>query len=171
MTDTRLFAGIPVAGDFTHGNEYREQYGLDRFMPLFNAVVNNAHVKQFGWHQYTPYFNDGDECVFGASSLWVETNEDTIDEEAEDYYGRSEYFDIDYGQSYLAKHEWKDNDRVYTHNEPWVVTLRKDVDALSSALEGGHFDAVLLENFGNHVEVTVFPGPGARIETEFYDHD
>src|SRR5690349_7857045 len=24
-------------------------------------------LKSFGWAQYTPYFNDGDECIFGVN--------------------------------------------------------------------------------------------------------
>src|SRR4051794_30400356 len=28
-------------------------------------------VESFGWTQYTPYFNDGDECVFGVHDLKI----------------------------------------------------------------------------------------------------
>jgi len=28
--------------------------------------TENTGLVSFGWKQYTPYFNDGDECIFGA---------------------------------------------------------------------------------------------------------
>jgi hypothetical protein len=35
------------------------------------TALFEAHpaLESFGWTQYTPYFNDGDECVFGARSV------------------------------------------------------------------------------------------------------
>lgn len=177
MSDaTREFAGIPISGDFNDGYSRPEQYKLEDFLPIFNAVVQNTHVVRFGWHQYTPYFNDGDECVFGASDVWIETDADDVgkDEENDDYYSHSEWYSMDYGDGYLAKHDWNGpgHTKVYANNEPWVAFLREQAYALSGAVEGGHFDNVLLDNFGNHVEVTVYPREASpRIELETYSHD
>lgn len=37
-------------------------------------------IKRFEWTQYTPYFNDGDECVFNVYDFYVYT-EDNEDED------------------------------------------------------------------------------------------
>lgn len=38
------------------------------------------HVQSIGWTQYTPYFNDGDECLFGTHIDYPYINtEDTWD--------------------------------------------------------------------------------------------
>lgn len=173
MTETRTFAGIKVVGDRGNDSGYPEQYSLDQFLTLFNALVQHEHVQMFGWHQYTPYFNDGDECVFGAGSLWVITDADEYDPENEEFEdGVSEYFGVDYGEGTLGKSEYETVNgryvKVYEHTEPWVADLRVVAKAFESALEAGHFDNVLLENFGNHVELTVTKN---AIEIEFYNHD
>lgn len=40
-------------------------------------------LKSFSWTQYTPYFNDGDSCVFGVGEV-DEVNEESIYECDED---------------------------------------------------------------------------------------
>lgn len=32
---------------------------------LFQRI---PEIEEFSWTQYTPYFNDGDECIFGVGS-------------------------------------------------------------------------------------------------------
>lgn len=172
MTATSTFAGLNVEGEIHFGHEYREQKTIEEFLPLFLAVVTNPQVKRFGWKQYTPYFNDGDECVFGASNLWIETIHDEDPEENDNYYSHDEWFSLDYGDGILGEHDYVSGKRVYKHMEKWVVDLRIIAEELDKAIEGGHFDAVLLTAFGNHAEVTVYPGePSPRIEVEFYHHD
>lgn len=31
-----------------------------------SLFADNSDLVSFSWRQYTPYFNDGDECVFGS---------------------------------------------------------------------------------------------------------
>lgn len=33
-------------------------------------------IKKFGWSQYTPYFNDGEPCEFGANSCTIAFSDD-----------------------------------------------------------------------------------------------
>jgi len=45
-----------------------------QFPDLFKEFfVKHDWVNDFMWHQYTPYFNDGDECVFS-----VDNGEDSL---------------------------------------------------------------------------------------------
>lgn len=58
-------------------------------------------LQAFGWAQYTPYFNDGDECVFGRGDTYfllesdptdnAETIEDRVSEFSEDLYSFERY--------------------------------------------------------------------------------
>jgi hypothetical protein len=46
---------------------------------LFKEAANdlfkeNPQLIDFGWEQYTPYFNDGDECIFRTSSGYPRIN-------------------------------------------------------------------------------------------------
>lgn len=45
--------------------------------PLFEAHPTFYSIK---WHQYTPYFNDGDECTFSSMANYA----DAFDEEGEE---------------------------------------------------------------------------------------
>ena len=40
-------------------------------------------IESVSWTQYTPYFNDGEECVFSAHTNWLDVN-------GEDYYNQDE---------------------------------------------------------------------------------
>lgn len=45
-------------------------------------------LESFSWTQYTPYFNDGDECIFRVSEYSIKLNEiHTEDEVREDVRG------------------------------------------------------------------------------------
>jgi hypothetical protein len=61
------------------GRQYISQ-GADELFEQF------PKLKSFGWTQYTPYFNDGDECVFG-----VHNDESTIDINGSSYDDRDRY--------------------------------------------------------------------------------
>jgi hypothetical protein len=65
---------------------------VERAKTAFTEASKDLFVKfpgldSFGWRQYTPYFNDGDECVFGVSndeySIIVNQHENGEDEEQE----------------------------------------------------------------------------------------
>jgi len=43
------------------------------------------------WTQYTPYFNDGDECTFGVNDFDVYLTEDDFDEDDYDSYSNGVY--------------------------------------------------------------------------------
>jgi hypothetical protein len=55
---------------------------------LFNMQIKELFSKQpvlnsFSWAQYTPYFNDGDECTFSVNREYIKIN-DTENDELED---------------------------------------------------------------------------------------
>lgn len=172
---TMSFLGIPVEGDITKGDKRTPQRPLEDLAPIMQAVLDDDGIAAFGWHQYTPYFNDGDPCVFSASGVWAARVED-IDPDAPDTFDSDE-LDVDYGGrlgSYEGGEWVKDQDnppfnkRVGAH---YVGPDRARFDrckALSDAIESGAFDDVLLEAFGDHAEITVKRG---GITVDSYSHD
>ena len=42
-----------------------------------DLFATHPELEQFSWTQYTPYFNDGDECVFGVNSDKPDINRET----------------------------------------------------------------------------------------------
>jgi hypothetical protein len=37
-------------------------------------------LESFGWTQYTPYFNDGDTCIFSVNTDYISVNDEYVDE-------------------------------------------------------------------------------------------
>jgi hypothetical protein len=172
VTSTRNFLGIPVEGDITQGATRVDQKPIEELQPILQAVLDDPTIVEFGWRQYTPYFNDGEPCEFSASGLWVRTN---ADKDVEDDY---EYELEMWNHPSLGKvtTEWGDATDPETGRRVVVSQTYEGPDrarydrckALEQAIEGGAFEHVLLEAFGDHARITV---QRTGIEVEFYDHD
>lgn len=164
MTDTtRNFLGIPVQGDITPGAARVEQKPLEALRPTLQAVLDDPTIIEFGWRQYTPYFNDGDPCEFSAHGLWVRTTADKdADEDELEMWGHRSLGK----RPYTFNHETKSRDHG-AYEGPDEARYNR-CKALEAAIEGGHFERVLLEAFGDHAEVTVRRD---GIEVSFYQHD
>jgi hypothetical protein len=104
------------------------------------------------WTQYTPYFNDGEPCVFGvrtASILTVSADNDDDDDNREDaleLYFKPNKKDLPAGLEL---------DVAIAIYDAWKL-LEKSKD-------------LLLGTFGNHTRVTI--RHGGKIKTAEYDHD
>ncbi|UJV42037.1 hypothetical protein [Streptomyces sp. AMCC400023] len=168
MTTQQNFLGIPVQGDITRGSDRVDQKPIEELQPILQAVLDDPTVTEFGWRQYTPYFNDGEPCTFSAHGTWVRTDadEDADEDELEMW-----------GHRTLGKvtTEWGDVDpntrcrTVVSETYEGPDHARYDrCKALEKAIEGGHFEHVLLDAFGDHANITVRRD---GIQVEFYDHD
>jgi hypothetical protein len=180
MTNTN-FLGIPVEGDITKTDKRTPQRPLSELEPLMRAVLDDQYIHSFGWTQYTPYFNDGDPCVFGVGEPWFRTVDDAKKadpDDDEDYDDESDYsFTIGYsGHPSLGKQDyewdnprdWENRRKVYgpyegNHQASFMVC-----SALADAIDSGAFEAVLLEAFGDHAKVTV---RASGITVDSYSHD
>ena len=59
--------------------EFKEKGG-ELFKALLSPVFENfPEVNSISWTQYTPYFNDGDECTFGVRNDYPEVNGEEVD--------------------------------------------------------------------------------------------
>lgn len=66
---------------------------------VFKAFFDqNPDIDQITWNQYTPYFNDGDECIFGVYDMYFTLAKDNVDlsdvrwpDDDDNCHGRSFY--------------------------------------------------------------------------------
>ena len=43
----------------------------NKFLLAIKLIFNNKNIQEISWSQYTPYFNDGEECVFAVGDLQI----------------------------------------------------------------------------------------------------
>lgn len=127
------------------------------FPNLFKSLFEQTDkIKSFSWTQYTPYFNDGDECVFRVNGVYT-VNENDIDEE-EWYDWRIRYYlrgDKEYSNLLEEKPNIDINTyKIYELIEKTLETIPEDF---------------MRDLFGDHVQITVFKDGEIRVEE--YDHD
>lgn len=164
---TTNFLGIPINGDITRGSDRVEQKPIEELQPVLQAVLDDPTIVEFGWRQYTPYFNDGEPCTFSVHGTWVRTTDDAdADEDELEMWGHRSLGNV--------TTQWAENavnGRREKTGETYEGPDRARFDrckALEKAVEGGHFEHVLLDAFGDHAEIKV---RRTGIEVEFYEHD
>lgn len=134
---------------------------------LFDLCPELTVVK---WTQYTPYFNDGDECTFRVNSA---TFSNAPDPENVSTYGEYE------GEHYVyeeGEDPEEDQVRVWLYGEDCYGDCDHDMPreyakpfkAFERMLQDDSFEGVLKAMFGNHVKVSITRN---GIDVSEYDHD
>jgi hypothetical protein len=142
------------------------------FPELLKSLFDTSDwIHSVGWTQYTPYFNDGDECTFQVN---LDLDYGFIINGEEDFINNSTFC------SYPVR-KYADGVQVY---EDWLKrypedkinpdTIQEDLEKLA---EVRAFNEVLmsipddfyLDLFGNHVKVEI--DRTGKISVESYDHD
>lgn len=122
----------------------------------------HPQVNTIYWVQYTPYFNDGDECIFRvgdvsfSTTVWndIERSYEEDDEGAILHRGRYECIDGN----------WTHIPFVY-EDDP---TLGMDMMSLESILSKNTNKEVVLAMFGDHVFVRAHRG---GFEIDDFEHE
>lgn len=118
-------------------------------------------LESFGWTQYTPYFNDGDTCIFSVDTDYISINDELVDE-AE---WASDVNVISWGT-------WNRDLRIYEGrveepNPNYNPILTEASNEIKKFL--GRFDNdFYLSKFGDHAEITVTKD---GVDISDYDHD
>lgn len=168
MTTQQNFLGIPVQGDITRGETRAEQKPIEELQPILQAVLDDPTIVEFGWRQYTPYFNDGEPCTFNIHGTWARTDADRdADEDELEMWGHRSLGKTTGGE-WVDDPETGRRKKVGARYEGPDQARYERVKALEAAVEGGEFYDVLLDAFGDHACVTVRRD---GIEVEFYEHD
>lgn len=166
------FLGIKVEGDIIHREKSAAQRPLSDLEPLLRAVIDDPTIVEIGWEQYTPYFNDGEPCVFTVYGAWVRTDADPApDEDADD---DTEGLSVEWGHPSLGKFEYEYTGagrnrqrQVRSYEGPDEARLQRCLE-LHEALDSGAFNDVLLDAFGDHASVKVRRD---GITVDFVSHD
>lgn len=142
----------------------------------------------FSWHQYTPYWNDGDECTFSASTDYL-----TLKIDGKNYEDKSTYqFDEllsklknkDKEQKRIEK-ELEDAKKEKSGDNKWKIErLQDELSELNDNIEEVERNRDIIANisslldcfnqeffkdsFGDHVTVLVTRD---GIETDAYEHE
>lgn len=188
MTDEikRNFLGIPIIGTPMAGATRVDQYSQEAFGEIVKTLLDDEFFVDFGWVQYTPYFNDGEPCEFSTTGFWVRTIKDlkletTIsvegdgDESEELDFEDTDNFEFD-SHPTLGKLEYPDGYWVngygserkpgtYVGDDEYHFRLAR---AMNLAIDEGHFENVLLDLFGDHCQVKV---SRTGITIDEYSHD
>ena len=118
-------------------------------------------LDSFGWSQYTPYFNDGDTCIFSANTDYISINGEYVDEAN----WSQETKVIDWGT--WNKDTRKYEGRVEEDNDDYDPILTEASNEIVDFL--GQFDNdFYLSKFGDHAEITVTKD---GVDISDYDHD
>ena len=115
----------------------------------------NPGVTALLWTQYTPYFNDGDTCIFSVNDVHFTNAEgDELDNVSVwgEYEGEDENVWVESYAKYLASKEGVD------------VT---SCDFISDMIQSSEMEDIMKEMFGDHVSVIV---TRSGIDVEEYEH-
>lgn len=125
------------------------------FSPLVSELLKESKVIEFiRWNQYTPYFNDGDECTFSSNTDYLEVN------------GIDEYDDNQGALTVLRKRVYENGKWIDNVNaDPYEISILEGVKSFLSSIP----DEFYKDLFGDHMRVTVYKN--GNIETEEYEHD
>lgn len=154
--------GRPVGGDIRYSN-FKEQHDPMEFMNALDELLQHEGVKKVAWEQYTPYFNDGEACIFSAYVYGGGVKLKFGDKDAGDY--ENGYYES------LATY-----DRVSRSYIPLTELNGVDLEDLPVKLNNfvrmvneGHHNNFLLRSFGDHAKVFAKRDGSFKVET--YEHD
>jgi hypothetical protein len=122
------------------------------FKEFFEA---NPDIDQIAWTQYTPYFNDGDACVFGVNEMGFTLAKDKVDLSEVDYPDEEGNF----YESSFWNGEGKYTDPVSEYRKLFSAFVGQ-VTSLP--------DEIFLNAFGDHVRVIANKD---GFDVQEYSHD
>lgn len=139
--------------EYEEARQRFEQRAGDKLKDVFKQFFEeNKKVRAVVWTQYTPYFNDGSECVFGIQDSVAFTN--VPDPE-----------NVRWGE---YEGEFKDA-QVYTGYEARDFIFDTSAcDQLRDIIENPSMTDILKTLFGDHCKVIATK---KGIETIEFDHD
>jgi hypothetical protein len=141
----------------------------------------HPELKSFSWTQYTPYFNDGDECVFNAYTDYLIINDS---EQEESVHEVRQFLDalnnpekaIKQLQKRIEEYKNKKWDYTYINDEIQRIqkgsiektknklAMLEDINQILSNINDDCYKSI----FGDHVRVTVTKDGWS---TETYEHE
>jgi len=120
----------------------------------------NPAVTAIHWTQYTPYFNDGDECVFSIRDVYfTNANSEQMGDVTDwgDYEGEDDTV-------------WSETSWGFTYHKDknFEGVNLDDVENFSELVSGSEMQDVMKEMFGDHVRVVA---TREGFDVQEYNHD
>lgn len=148
--------GRPIKGTIRPtGKNEQEQKNPMELIDALDELLAHPGVIHFKWTQYTPYWNDGEECEFHVLTDWQAGV-------------KLEFGSEDAGEAYDGHYTYYDLQRIDEINGVNVTELYPKVVAVSGALGSGSHYVWLNDTFGDHASVFATKN---GFEVEFYQHD
>jgi hypothetical protein len=139
----------------------------------------NPKVTGVAWTQYTPYFNDGEECVFGVNDPYFNFGEFDLSDvpnygdDLESGWGNHHSFNLyDLKEPDLAGEDWAIEhnatvNALFDEQGLTAADVRKVEESFRTTV-GVAPEDLFLAAFGDHVKVVLTRD---SIEVEQYDHE
>lgn len=141
----------------------------EKFKKMADEQLFNKYdeLKNFSWAQYTPYFNDGEDCEFKVNlySLAINGfNEDNYDEDEDEVFGVIEGVNI---MMMAQKNIWSYSESKRIENPDYDVKYSKIVNDVTNFISSFDEDDLKFL-FGDHVEIRL---TNEKITIDKYDHE
>jgi hypothetical protein len=160
--------GIPIEGYIMPTHGVVDQDPIEYFVDALRGVFTTGVIKAVKWAQYTPYFNDGEPCVFTIHEPYFRFAD------LDDYDDGGDYED-GYLSSYEEKYQrilggdkWNRETRSYDRIEGEDPVTGALVKSFEDVLNSGRHTVELGRIFGDHAKVIATPD---KFLVESYDHD
>jgi len=156
--------GRPVEGTVRPTSErQKDQADPLEFIAALDALLDHPDVREYKWSQYTPSWNDGEECTFSANGEWGGGVKLSFGDE--DGGDREDGY---YSTDYLGYSHWRgmSSDPINGVDTNEVAKLLSTVE---NELGSGQHDVFLKDSFGDHA-IVYAAKDGFRIEY-YADHD
>jgi hypothetical protein len=168
---------MPIEGQVVIGHNKPNQKPLEELAPLINDVLDDPSIEAIRWRQYTPYFNDGEACIFGVADVYFRlAGGDPQDGDYEDGFLsiHCNYFKQQIG---TINGQYKyDYNTGQGHYEYTIVDgspnpeLAEACVTMLSAINSGAYDDALYKAYGDHAVITVDPTVD-KVIIYFLDHE
>lgn len=145
-----------LVAEYTKTKEEFVEKSKNAMRTAFNEFFDaNPDIDKITWTQYTPYFNDGDPCVFGVQEMYFTLDKDEVDineldYQDEEYRCYSDFF-------------WDDNGKRFDPVAEYRAEFKKFTQQI-----GKLPDEIFLNTFGDHVRVIA---SRSGFDVQEYEHD
>lgn len=130
--------------------QYNEQFAkiTQEFRAQMQNLISNVfveffkvepHVQAISWCQYTPYFNDGEECIFGVQDVYFILEGLNVENVPDSPY------EFEDDEQYVVAEKYGSDEEAYTENMKLLENL---IIANSDIMKYA---------YGDHVMVVITP--------------
>ena len=159
----------------------------NKFFNNFKKLFENENILGAEWTQYTPYFNDGEECIFTVDELKLRVKKDFLTLK-KDYEEFTKTTSLKAGYLFWIDEEHDDEDSdealIYDFNlekfkDFAESSKNKNIESLiycaqlEKIMKNDYCEQMLKETIGDHSKVTIRKNKENELEVEIegYNHD